>query len=162
MPRRRGRGDDWTVDKLRAHARESIEASGATVDEKTFARFAARLNSVSGDCRRPRYLELLAEAVGGAMEPVFTSGPARALHDGRQRDRPSHDHRERTVVVEKPIGHDLILESALAAELHRYVEEPRLYRIDHFLGKMGLHEFLDLRFANKTLASSWNREHVRR
>src|SRR5579862_9913159 len=40
--------DEWTVDQLRTHARESIEAAGETIDEKTFARFAARLSYVSG------------------------------------------------------------------------------------------------------------------
>ena len=52
------------------------------------------------------------------------------------------------VVVEKPFGHDLASARALAEEVHRYIDESQLYRIDHFLGKMGTDELLYLRFGN--------------
>src|SRR5205823_11877795 len=64
------------------------------------------------------------------------------------------------LVVEKPFGHDLKSARELAAELHKYVPEERLFRIDHFLGKMGLDEILYLRFANTMVESVWNRFHV--
>src|ERR1700680_2922776 len=41
--------DDWTVEKLRAHAREAISVSGEQVDEHVFDRLAGRLSYVSGD-----------------------------------------------------------------------------------------------------------------
>ena len=45
----------------------------------------------------------------------------------------------------------------LADDLHEYLDEPQLYRIDHYLGKMGLEEILFLRFGNTMLQSVWNR-----
>src|SRR5438128_4383195 len=41
--------DDWTVEQLRDHARESIEADGEKIDPEVFKRFADRLSYVSGD-----------------------------------------------------------------------------------------------------------------
>jgi glucose-6-phosphate 1-dehydrogenase len=64
------------------------------------------------------------------------------------------------VVVEKPFGHDLQSARALAGEIHQYIDESQLYRIDHFLGKMGTDEFLYLRFANTMIEPIWNRNHV--
>ena len=46
------------------------------------------------------------------------------------------------------------------ADLHRYLDESQLYRIDHFLGKMGLEEFVYLRFANTMLEPVWNRNYI--
>ena len=64
------------------------------------------------------------------------------------------------MVVEKPFGHDLESARALAEEIHEVIDEEQLYRIDHFLGKMGLAEILYLRFANAMFEAVWNREHI--
>ena len=64
------------------------------------------------------------------------------------------------VVVEKPFGHDRDSAHALAEELHQYIDESQLYRIDHYLGKMGLEEILHLRFANSMLEPVWSRNYI--
>jgi glucose-6-phosphate 1-dehydrogenase len=64
------------------------------------------------------------------------------------------------VVVEKPFGHDTASARALNEEIHAVLDESQLYRIDHFLGKMGLAEVLYLRFANTMFEAVWNRLYV--
>src|SRR5689334_17916326 len=63
--------DDWTVDKLRDHARESIAATGEPIDDAVFDRFAARLAYVDGDFNDPATYERLAATLAGAQHPVF-------------------------------------------------------------------------------------------
>ncbi len=153
--------DDWTLDHLREHARESIAAAGESIDDEVFNRFAARLSYVSGDFTDAATYERVAAALGSAETPVFyleippfLFGPviAQLADAGLTKNA--------RVVVEKPFGHDLQSARDLAAEIHKYIDESQLYRIDHFLGKMGTDEFLYLRFANTMIEPIWNRHHI--
>jgi glucose-6-phosphate 1-dehydrogenase len=62
--------------------------------------------------------------------------------------------------VEKPFGHDQASAHALNEQIHAHIDESQLYRIDHFLGKMGLDEILYLRFFNTMLEPVWNRNYL--
>ena len=126
-----------------------------------FKRFVDRLSYVSGDFTDAATYGRVGEAIAGARRPVFYLEIPPSLFatvikclseaglTGTAR-----------VVVEKPFGHDLESARALAAHIHQYIDESQLYRIDHFLGKMGIEEFLYLRFANSTIEPIWNRNHI--
>jgi glucose-6-phosphate 1-dehydrogenase len=152
--------DDWSPEDLREHAYAAI-AAGGPVDNATFERFAARLSYVQGDFGDAETFKRLAAAIGPVRKPVFyleippflfgtvVAGLAGAglVENAR-------------VVVEKPFGHDLASARELNEQVHEYLDESQLYRIDHFLGKMGLTEILYLRFAHTTFEPIWNRNYV--
>src|ERR1022692_218385 len=63
--------EDWSVDRLRDHARDSIKATGEQLDEPVFDRFAARLSYISGDFGDEQTYERVAGALHGAQDPAF-------------------------------------------------------------------------------------------
>jgi len=153
--------DDWTVDELREHARTAIEAAGEQIDHDVFDRLARRLRYVAGDFDDPATYEQVAIAIGDAVLPVFyLETPPSLFATVVKRLSGANLTKTARIAVEKPFGHDLASARALAHELHRYVDESQLYRIDHYLGKMGLDEILHLRFQNAMLAPVWNRTGV--
>jgi glucose-6-phosphate 1-dehydrogenase len=153
--------DDWSLEKLREHARKCIEGTGEKLESDVFERLAKRLSYVSGDFTDAATYEKVGKAIGDAQTPVFyleippfLFGPVIKELAGAKLTKTAR------VVVEKPFGHDLASARELAAEIHNYIEEPQLYRIDHFLGKMGTDELLYLRFANTMIEPIWNRNHI--
>src|ERR1700760_4502956 len=123
--------DDWTDDHLREHALEAVKATGEPIDDAVWKRFAQRLSYVGGDFADAATYAAVASALGDASNPVFYLEIPPALFEtviaGLSQAKLVQGGRR--VVVEKPFGHVLASARSLAADLHKYLKEPQLYRI---------------------------------
>lgn len=64
------------------------------------------------------------------------------------------------VIIEKPFGTDFESSKALNDEINDSFDEDQLFRIDHYLGKEMIQNILALRFSNRLIESSWNKESI--
>ncbi|MGY3127517.1 glucose-6-phosphate 1-dehydrogenase [Agrococcus sp. UYP33] len=66
------------------------------------------------------------------------------------------------LAIEKPFGDSLESARRLNALVTRIVPEERIFRIDHFLGLHTVLNLLGLRFANRLLEPTWDRDGIER
>lgn len=64
------------------------------------------------------------------------------------------------VLIEKPFGFDLTSALSLRDKIHLSIPPQQVGHIDHFLGKEGVQNILNLRFANPIYDAIWNCEHI--
>ncbi len=99
---------------------------------------------LGGEARRLVYLSVPPDAFAPMVDMLGASGLA-------ERAR---------LILEKPFGADLDTARALNRTLHGVLDEPQVFRIDHFLGKEAAQNILAFRFANGLFEPVWNREHI--
>lgn len=64
------------------------------------------------------------------------------------------------IIIEKPFGRDLQSSNHLSRHLASLFSEEQIYRIDHYLGKEMVQNVMALRFGNRIMGPTWNREHI--
>ena len=64
------------------------------------------------------------------------------------------------IVLEKPLGTDLVSSQQINTDVARFFKENQIYRIDHYLGKESLQNLLPLRFGNVFFEQVWNKDFV--
>jgi glucose-6-phosphate 1-dehydrogenase len=119
-----------------------------------FSRLKERLERVESERSLPPnrvyYLSVPPEAIGQCVERIATAGLIA---------QPGASNFTR-LVVEKPIGHDLVSALELNRLIGRYFDESQIFRIDHYLGKETVQNLLVLRFANAIFERMWGARNV--
>lgn len=158
---------------FRASVRQSLEQSVEKLDPVAWQVFARKLDHVTMDLSRGEdygrlaerlgqlererntrgnrlfYLSVAPSLFGSVVDHLGASGLSRARSGSWAR-----------IIVEKPFGTDLDSARALNARLHRYFDEPSIFRMDHYLGKEMVQNLMVLRFANGLFEPLWNRQHI--
>ena len=151
----------WTLEQLKARARESVEKHGPGVREQAFSKLMSQLRYVDGDYGDPQTFAQLKSILGGdrscthylAIPPTLFATVVEALSK-------SSCATGARVIVEKPFGRDLKSAEALNRILHQVFPEHAVFRIDHYLGKEAVENLLFFRFSNTFLEPIWNRNYV--
>jgi len=151
----------WTVERLRARARQSLQEYGGGVDEAAFGKLVTLLQYIDGDYADPSTFAKLRQALGGAKRPThYLAIPPSLFGAVVEQLGKSGCAAGARVVIEKPFGHDYATARALNETLHTVFPETSVFRIDHYLGKEAVENLLYFRFANTFLEPIWNRNYV--
>ena len=150
----------WTLDQLRARARDSLEKHGG-VDPAAFDRLGGLLRYVDGDYQDSATFQAIRKELGAAVRPThYLAIPPTLFGVVVEQLARSGCAKGARVVVEKPFGHDLASARQLNRTLLAAFDEPAIFRIDHYLGKRPVQNLVFFRFVNSFLEPIWNSKHI--
>jgi glucose-6-phosphate 1-dehydrogenase len=169
--------EKYSDDQFRDLARKAVQDHGRLkpANDDEWKKFAAQLSYQSVDFADTASYKNLATRITGieskqnmpgnrlfylAIAPSFFA----AVIDQLSAQGLVHRYNPGTpwyrVVIEKPFGRDLTTARSLDADIHRFLQEDQIYRIDHYLGKETVLNLMAFRFANAIFEPLLNCEFV--
>ncbi len=152
----------WTLDQLKARAKDSVEAHGGNTKSEVFVQLLSQLRYVDGDYSDPATFQALRKELGKAKQPLhYLAIPPVLFGTVTEQLAKSGCANNARLVVEKPFGRDRASAEALSRCIDTYFNEANVFRIDHYLGKEPVQNILYTRFANPMFEPLFNRDYVR-
>ena len=154
---------------FRERARAGVEEfSRHRLDEGRWQAFARQLSYVSAPLDDPdafgvlreRLVALDAELGAEGRRLLYCATPPSAFPAIVRRSGEARLGENTRIVLEKPIGHDLTSAQGLSRIVGEVFDEPRVFRIDHYVGKEAVQNILVFRFANSIVERAWCGEAV--
>ncbi|MEY4711705.1 MAG: putative glucose-6-phosphate 1-dehydrogenase [Pseudomonadota bacterium] len=129
-----------------------------------FDRFAAMLAYVRMDLSQhadyARLAQVLAQRQADTVVMYLATAPGLFTTVCEQLGATSLNTPRTRLVLEKPLGHDLVSNRAINEAVRRALPERQVFRIDHYLGKPAVQNLFALRFGNALFEPLWRREHI--
>lgn len=137
--------------------RTALSTSGAPAE--VVERVVADTAYVKADLMVAEELDGLLNGLGDPVVLYFALPPAVSVRVCELLEERGVSDRTR-LALEKPFGTDLSGAEALNEQLLKVVDENRIFRVDHFLGRSTVLNLLGVRFANRILQPVWTSEHI--
>ncbi len=154
---------EHTDESYRAVAKKALEEHLPDERKPGIEALLPRLSYQPLDANDTAHFPLLAEKVG-----AVAAGLAIFLSTAPQLFEPTIAGLEAAgltgenvrIGLEKPLGSDLASSCEINDAVAKAFPEPRIFRIDHYLGKETVQNLLALRFANLMFEPLWNAAHI--
>lgn len=153
--------DRFSEEDLKSHISQALREDNEDFDPSTFHSLIAKISYISGDFSEQSTYVALNKALEGASKTIFYLEIPPKFFSLVASNLASHSLLKNShVMFEKPFGHDYTSATTLNKELHEFLPEDQILRIDHFLGKQPVQDIIYLRFGNTLFESVWNRNYV--
>lgn len=143
---------------------EHINLHVPEVQEETFKVLKSMVNYVQMDVTDAKAYTSLKELLNktAKLQRLFYYSTPSSLFGIMSKNLQAHKLIKKTskVILEKPLGSDLVTFEELNKEVRSYFDEHQIYRIDHYLGKETVQNLMVLRFANHIFELAWNSQNV--